>query len=1290
MPVNHSPESQGAEGVEKPERPTCTICNDNLNSDDKTVTSCNHSFHTPCLARWLETSQTCPICRQSCNSLDLSSQNQIPSRNDPSTSRNRGAIPRDRPNTRLYAQQHQRGLGSFDTMQSPVNRRRTTNFSNNHLSEQRVQHIITESLNAFRTDFSAVITAELQSMFQNLNIEANRNNIPNSRDHVTNRSNTRNPVNNTSNIQNLVSEPPPEWPEDNPFRANQTFEPTAHRRSGPNLLPLISGNITNDTHKISNLIYNWHIKYNGSDDSISVDEFIYRINTLTSIHLNGNFNLLCEHVHSLFEGKALKWFWRYHRQADSTLVWFDICDALRRQFKDTTTDYDIKDDMRRRKQKINENFDTFLESMMYLSDRLRIPIGETELVEIIIRNLKADLRHELLHLNISDLSTLRKEARKHEKFFEDLVSSSSHRPKYSRPQISEIVREIPIESQELLGEEISKGINEINEIGAYISKCWNCDGVGHRYHDCVAPRRIFCYGCGAIDTIFSETPISKKRLRSKLRIRSYWGRRKQLKNVIISSIVNTEGDSRPYVKVIIMSRTILALLDSGANRSCIGGSLAEEILSDTTFSVDRFKGKVRTADGQNQQVVGSISLDIKYNCISRKIELLIVPSLRQSLICGIDFWNSFGLEILQPTISEVLSEDDNSEVFKLNPNDLRKLNAAIASFPSFEMEGLDKTTLIEHVIDTGTARPIKQRYYPISPAREKVLCQEIDRMLQLGVIEVSENSPWSSPGVLLVKPGKVRFCLDSRKLNDVTTKDAYPIPNIDGLISRLPPVNIISKIDLKDAFWQIELSKESRPKTAFTVPNRPLYQFVRMPFGLCNAPQTMCRLMDKVIPYDLKGQVFVYLDDLLVVSHSLDEHIVHLLQVASLLRKAGLTINIAKSKFGLRSVKYLGYVVGNGTLMVDPDKVIAISEYPTPKTVRQLRQFLGLAGWYRRFVADYASITFPLTELLSKKRNFMWNCDAQLAFETLKTCLTTAPFLSHPNYNKPFIVQCDASQYGVGGVLAQCDDNGDERPIAFMSHKLNKAQRNYSVTELECLAVVLAIKKFRAYIEGHQFKVVTDHASLKWLMGQKDLSGRLARWALKLQGYHFSIEHRKGRENVVADALSRTFDGGDLLVEELEIDSFPIIDLSSDAFDSAEYSNLRDKIEKAELPHFRIIGKFIYHKMEFEKGTERDMLIWKLLVPNELRNEVLIASHDQPSSSHGGIAKTLDRIRRYFYWPGMVADVRRYVAKCELCTTSKTPTYTLRPPMGQMAESQRPFQRLYVDFIGPFPRTVSI
>lgn len=363
--------------------------------------------------------------------------------------------------------------------------------------------------------------------------------------------------------------------------------------------------------------------------------------------------------------------------------------------------------------------------------------------------------------------------------------------------------------------------------------------------------------------------------------------------------------------------------------------------------------------------------------------------------------------------------------------------------------------------------------------------------------------------------------------------------------------------------------------------------------------------------------------------------------------------------------------------MVDDDRVKAITEYPIPRNIKEVRRFLGMSGWYRRFVENYATVAFPFTELLSSKRVFKWNPSSLEAFKELERRLTTAPCLIHPDYAKRFIVQCDASKVDVGAVLAQEDENGIERPIAFMSQKLNKAQRNYSVTELECLAVVLAINKFRIYIEGHEFSVITDHSSLRWLMNQKDLNGRLARWALKLQGLNFSIVHRKGKDNIVPDALSRSF----MDEEVLELEKLPAIDLESSAFESIGYRALRERLSTDPVPDYTVVEKYIYYRINFDEYSQ-----WKLLVPEEIRKDV-IYSHNTPSSAHGGIAKTLYRVRRHFYWPGMVADVKKYILSCESCQTSKTPNQTLRPTMGNMTESERPFQKLFIDLIGPFPRS---
>lgn len=707
------------------------------------------------------------------------------------------------------------------------------------------------------------------------------------------------------------------------------------------------------------------------------------------------------------------------------------------------------------------------------------------------------------------------------------------------------------------------------------------------------------------------------------------------------------------------------------------------------LKVKRLSTQVKTADGASQAILGYTDVPVEYRGKTKVIRLYVVPSLTQTLYLGIDFWAAFGLspfpiDELTASFSDANVSGD-PKLHTLTPEQQRRLNKIKSIYPSSATEGLGRTAVLKHVIDTGDAQPVKQRHYPISPAVQKSVYAELDRMLALDVIEVS-HSPWNSPVVLVRKAnGQARLCLDSRKVNQLTIKDAYPLPLIDGIFSRLDETRFISSIDLKDAFWQVELDLRSREKTAFTVPGRPLYQFKRMPFGLCNAPQTLCRLMDLVIPQPLRESVIVYLDDLLVVSEKFETHVNLLEQVARCLRKSGLTINVEKSKFCMTEVRYLGYIVGNGCLKADPDKVAAILEFPVPATVRQVRRFLGMTGWYRRFIANYADVAAPITDLLSPTDKLKWNDTAQEAFNKLKLCLTSAPILTHPDFKRPFIIQCDASSTGVGSVLYQLDDEDVEHPIAYMSKKLNSAQRNYSVTELECWAAVLSVKKFRGYVEGHPFKIVTDHASLKWLMSQKDLAGRLARWSLKLQGFDFSIEHRKGKLNVVPDALSRAN------MDELDAAPCLMIDLESPQFDEETYSKMRGVVldEGDRLPDLKVEGKLVFIRTE-PRGVElSETSLWKLWVPVGLTENVVKSAHDPPLSAHSGIGKTIARLREQLYWPGLSTQVRSYINSCSVCKETKAPNMVLRPPMGKAFTTNRPWQNLYIDLLGPYPRSKS-
>lgn len=794
-------------------------------------------------------------------------------------------------------------------------------------------------------------------------------------------------------------------------------------------------------------------------------------------------------------------------------------------------------------------------------------------------------------------------------------------------------------------------------------------------------------------------------------MRLYFKTRRLCKKFLISAIISNSSDQRFYAKVSFLNFNEYGLLDTGANISCIGGELAKQNFSSLT-NYTKCRSEVKTADGQSQQVTGWLSVEIEFTGIKRLLNLFIIPSITQKLILGIDFWNAFNLlpnvvgsrDIIDKSLLDckpLFAEGKMSEVksleiinskstendYRLTPSQRQQLDAIIALFPNFEKQGLGRTGLIRHDIDIGDSKPIKQRFYPVSPAVEKLMFAEIDRMLALGVIEPSQSA-WSSPMRLVIKPQKVRLCLDARKLNSVTKKDAYPLPSIEGIFARLPKANIISKLDLKDAYWQIGLSDDSKPLTAFTVPGRPLYQFVVMPFGLCNAPQTMCRLIDEIIPPELRNSVFGYLDDLIIVSEDFESHLTLLVRISEQFRRANLTLNIAKSKFCVTQVQYLGYVIGNGGITTDPQKISAIINWPVPKTIKQVRGFLGLTGWYRRFIDNFSSVVFPITEVLSTKRKFCWTSEAQKAFENVKKLLTTAPVLINPDFSKKFYVHCDASDCGIGAVLVQLDEEGNEKPVAYMSRKLNTSQRNYSVTERECLAAVEAIKRFRCYLELHEFEIITDHSSLVWLMKQPDLTGRLARWVFKLQSFKFHVSHRKGKDNIVPDALSR------IGCEEISslCATLPELDLNSPHFLDPEYVNLKEKIinESFKYPDIKVVENYVYIRTDHYSGEEtQEEKCWKLWIPCNLRNDVIKRAHDDPIASHGGMVKTIELIRRYFYWPGLVKDVREYIRNCDVCKCTKAPNQILKPEMGKQALSARPLQRLYIDLLGPYPRSKS-
>lgn len=545
---------------------------------------------------------------------------------------------------------------------------------------------------------------------------------------------------------------------------------------------------------------------------------------------------------------------------------------------------------------------------------------------------------------------------------------------------------------------------------------------------------------------------------------------------------------------------------------------AQFINSDDTLLIPHAMVKVQD---RNQSFITVINRSIEPQTVPIPL-LFIEPFPNQSYI--------YSLAPNQPnndTKARLDSLNENLRLDHLNQEEKDAINNICTEFNDIfhlPTDELTRTTATTHNIPTTNSQPVHVKTYRYPQVHKNEVNKQIDKMLTQGIIKPS-TSPWSSP--LWVVPKKQdasserkwRIVIDYRKLNEITIGDAYPLPNIEDILDQLGHAQYFTTLDLASGFHQIPMNPADSPKTAFSTPNGH-YEYTRMPFGLKNAPSCFQRMMNTVLVGLTNTQCFVYLDDVVLYGSTLDDHNRKLKNIFSRLRENNLKLQPDKCEFLRKSCEYLGHVISSEGVRPNPNKIDTIDRVIRPKNQKQVKIFLGLIGYYRKFIANFSTIAKPLTILLKKGAPFIWTNEQEQAFVELKQKLVDEPILQYPNFSQQFVLTTDASNVGIGGVLSQIKDSKD-LPIAYYSRTLNKSEQNYSTTEKELLAIINSVEHFRPCLYGQKFVIFTDHRPLQWLFNCKNPSSKLLRWRLRLNDYEYEIRYKPGRINSNADGLSR-------------------------------------------------------------------------------------------------------------------------------------------------------------------------
>lgn len=789
----------------------------------------------------------------------------------------------------------------------------------------------------------------------------------------------------------------------------------------------------------------------------------------------------------------------------------------------------------------------------------------------------------------------------------------------------------------------------------------------------------------------------------------------------IRTITNTvDKNNDCYQKIIVEDTELDSFLDLGSDCTTMKLSVAENLGWNYSPSNVMLKG----FGGGSFKSIGTLRKIVRINDAHLPINLLVVEDAFQDVpvLVGRDFlnhpnvmvvkrWGTFNVTrvntdnvVDQPTISKptlarqmvikrtidvndvnfgsgTALEEKNELVSLLN------LHRNAISLDTTEL-GRSRNHTIE--INLKSNEIIRHKPYRIPYGQDKILEDILEDLLKNDLIEES-SSEYASPIILVKKKeGSFRMCIDYRLLNAVTKRENFPTPNIEEQINSFAGCTIFNSIDLMSGYYQIIVNENSRHLTSFVTPDGQ-YQFKRMPFGLTNAPAVFMRMMAKIANKMKPLKCSVYLDDVMLPTSSVKESLENIHIFLKLLEDEGLTINLKKCVFFAKNISYLGHEIDAAGIKPGTKKVAAVKEFSAPSNVTEVRRFLGLSGYFRKFIANYSIIAKPLTNLLMKDSTFEWTQTQEDAFQLLKSKLCSEPILVLYDHNAEHELHTDASAVGLAGMLIQITPNKKRGVVAYFSQATTAIESQYHSYELEALAVVKSLERFKFYLLNKRFKIVTDCDSLKMTQNKKVLIGRIGRWWLKIQEYDFEMVHRPAKLMTHADALSRCPVESAVEPEVVGFNQMAIGMLQMDWISTLQRQDpdIESTINNCANVTTPLDPKVISAKKEYEvknhklfKKTEDGL---KFMVPRGLRWNVVKSHHDDVG--HFGLENTVKLIKKNYWFPKMHTIVKKYINSCLGCLYNKRGDDETRYHIHPIEKVATPFHTIHIDHVGPFPKS---